>query len=208
TRVDLSTRGGATYETRTGGAPCFGEAPVWIISQHINTAAVAPSWHNPEVPRALESLILRLLAKDPDGRPDSAAAIPEALQAIVATASTITPLAAESDVNPLDRLAAGIFVGREKEMDELRAGLDGSLSGRGRLMMLVGEPGIGKTRTSEEVATYPRLRNVEVLWGRCYEGEGAPAYWPWVQIIRSYAHDKEPKELMSEMGPVDADIAQ
>ena len=74
--------------------------------------------------------------------------------------------------------------------------------------MLVGEPGIGKTRTSEEFATYARLRNVQVLWGRCYEGEGAPAYWPWVQIIRSYVHDKEPKELASEMGPGAADIAQ
>ncbi len=124
------------------------------------------------------------------------------------SASTTAPVAAESDVNPLDRLAGGIFVGREKEMDELRAGLEDALSGRGRLMMLVGEPGIGKTRTSEEFATYARLRNVQVLWGRCYEGEGAPAYWPWVQIIRSYVHDKEPKELMSEMGPGAADIAQ
>src|SRR3970282_790587 len=49
-----------------------------------------------------------------------------------------------------------------------------ALSGRGRLLMLVGEPGIGKTRTSEEFATYARLRSVQVLWGRCYEGEGLP----------------------------------
>jgi len=207
-RSDLYSLGCVTYEMVTGRAPFLGDDPVAIISQHINTAPVAPSWHNPEVPRALESMVLRLLAKDPNERPESAAAIPQALQAIVATASTTTPVAAESDVNPLDRLAAGIFVGREKEMDELRAGLEDSLSGRGRLMMLVGEPGIGKTRTSEEFATYARLRNVQVLWGRCYEGEGAPAYWPWVQIIRSYAHDKEPKELMSEMGPGAADIAQ
>jgi MoxR-like ATPase len=40
--------------------------------------------------------------------------------------------------------------------------------------MLVGEPGIGKTRTSEEFATYAGLRNAQVLWGRCYEGEGSP----------------------------------
>ena len=44
-----------------------------------------------------------------------------------------------------------------------------------------------------------------MLWGRCYEGEGAPAYWPWVQVIRSYVHDRDPKELMSEMGPGAAD---
>jgi class 3 adenylate cyclase/sugar phosphate isomerase/epimerase len=207
-RSDLYSLGCVTYEMVTGRAPFLGDDPVAIISQHINTAPVAPSWHNPQVPRALESLILRLLAKDPSERPDNASAIPEALQAIVATASTTTPVAAESDVNPLDRLATGIFVGREKEMDELRAGLEDSLSGRGRLMMLVGEPGIGKTRTSEEFATYARLRNVQVLWGRCYEGEGAPAYWPWVQIIRAYVHDKEPKDLASEMGPGAADIAQ
>ena len=192
----------------TGRPPFLGDDPVAIISQHINTAPVAPSWHNPEVPRALEALILRLLAKDPDERPESAAAIPEALAAIVTSASTTTPVAAESDVNPLDRLATGVFVGREKELDELRAGLEDALSGRGRLVMLVGEPGIGKTRTSEELATYARLRGAQVLWGRCYEGEGAPAYWPWVQIIRAYVHDKEPKELMSEMGPGAADIAQ
>src|SRR5438093_166015 len=207
-RSDLYSLGCVTYEMVTGRPPFLGDDPVAIISQHINTAAVAPSWHNPEVPRALESLLLRLLAKDPNERPESAAAVPEAMKAIVNTASTTAPIAAESDVNPLDRLAAGIFVGREKEMDELRAGLEDSLSGRGRLMMLVGEPGIGKTRTSEEFATYARLRNVQVLWGRCYEGEGAPAYWPWVQIIRSYVHDKEPKDLMSEMGPGAADIAQ
>ena len=207
-RSDLYSLGCVTYEMVTGRAPFLGDDPVAIISQHINTAPVAPSWHNPEVPRALESLIMRLLAKDPNERPASASAIPEALAAIVTTASTSAPAAAASDVNPLDRLAGGIFVGREKEMDELRAGLEDSLSGRGRLMMLVGEPGIGKTRTSEEFATYARLRNVQVLWGRCYEGEGAPAYWPWVQIIRSYVHDKEPKQLMSEMGPGAADIAQ
>jgi len=207
-RSDLYSLGCVTYEMVTGRPPFLGDDPVAIISQHINTAPVAPSWHNPEVPRSLESLLLRLLAKDPNERPESAAAIPEALRAIVDSASTTAPAAAESDVNPLDRLASGIFVGREKEMDELRAGLEDSLSGRGRLLMLVGEPGIGKTRTSEEFATYARLRNVQVLWGRCYEGEGAPAYWPWVQIIRSYVHDKEPKELMSEMGPGAADIAQ
>ncbi|MDP9180708.1 MAG: protein kinase [Chloroflexota bacterium] len=207
-RSDLYSLGCVTYEMVTGRPPFLGDDPVAIISQHINTAAVAPSWHNPEVPRALEALIMRSLAKDPDERPESAASIPEAFQAIVNSSSTTAAAASESDANPLDRLAGGIFVGRDKEMDELRAGLEDALSGRGRLMMLVGEPGIGKTRTSEEFATYARLRNAQVVWGRCYEGEGAPAYWPWVQAIRSYVHEREPQQLMSEMGPGAADIAQ
>ena len=50
----------------------------------------------------------------------------------------------------------------------------------GRLVTLVGEPGIGKTRTAQELATYAGLRSAQVLWGRCYEEQGMPPYWPWV----------------------------
>lgn len=207
-RSDLYALGAMLYEMVTGRPPFLGDDVVAIVSQHINTAPVAPCWHNPEVPRALEALILRLLAKAPEERPDNAAAVRQALAAISSTASTVGERAVQEEANSLDRLAGGIFVGREKEMDELRAGLEDTLSGRGRLLMLVGEPGIGKTRTADELATYARLRNAQVLWGRCYEGQGAPSYWPWVQVIRSYVHDRDPNTFMSEMGPGAADIAQ
>ena len=65
-------------------------------------------------------------------------------------------------------------------MDELRAALEETIAGRGRLAMLVGEPGIGKTRTAQELAAYAETRGTQVLWGRCYEEDGAPPYWPWV----------------------------
>jgi predicted ATPase len=48
-----------------------------------------------------------------------------------------------------------------------------------------GEAGIGKTRLAEQLADYAGSRGVEVLWSRCWEGGGAPAYWPWIQIIRA-----------------------
>jgi class 3 adenylate cyclase len=206
-RSDLYSLGAMLYEMVTGRPPFLGDDAVAVISQHINTAPVAPSWHNPEVPRALEALTLRLLAKAPEDRPESAAAVRQALSAIASTASTVAERIQEV-ANPLDRLAGGVFVGREKEMDELRAALEDALAGKGRLLMLVGEPGIGKTRTADELATYARLRNAQVLWGRCYEGEGAPAYWPWIQVIRSHVHDRDPAKLLSEMGPGAADIAQ
>ncbi|MFB3092895.1 MAG: AAA family ATPase, partial [Dehalococcoidia bacterium] len=88
------------------------------------------------------------------------------------------------------------------------AALEDTLSGRGRLVTLVGEPGIGKTRTALELATYAGLRQAQVLWGRCYDGEGAPPYWPWVQAIRSYVRDVDPEQLRSEMGAGAADIAE
>ena len=73
--------------------------------------------------------------------------------------------------------------------------------------MLVGEPGIGKTRTAQELASHAATLGVQVLWGRCYEGEGAPPYWPWVQPLRSYIQSKDPEQLRSEMGPGAASIA-
>ncbi len=71
-----------------------------------------------------------------------------------------------------------LFVGRQREMAELKAAVDDALSGQGRLVMLVGEPGIGKTRTTQELASYAESQGAKVFWGRCYEDEGTPPYWP------------------------------
>ena len=59
-------------------------------------------------------------------------------------------------------------------MAELRAALDDAISGQGRLVMLAGEPGIGKTRTAQELASYAQEQGVNVLWGWCHEEVGAP----------------------------------
>jgi DNA-binding CsgD family transcriptional regulator len=78
------------------------------------------------------------------------------------------------------------FVGRADELAELVALLDAALDGRSALAVLVGEPGIGKTRLAEEVAALAGARAVPVLWGGCTAAEGAPAYWPWRRILRSW----------------------
>ena len=56
----------------------------------------------------------------------------------------------------------------------------------GRLILLAGEPGIGKSRLAEELVSQARGRGARVLVGRCWEAGGAPAYWPWVQSLRGY----------------------
>jgi len=101
-----------------------------------------------------------------------------------------------------------IFVGRQREMETLAAALDAALSGRGQIVMLAGEPGIGKTRVAQEVAGLAEQRGARVFWGWCYEQEGAPPYWPWVQIIRSYITVTEPDQLRALTGPGAADIAE
>ena len=85
-------------------------------------------------------------------------------------------------------------------MTRCRALFDDSFAGQPRILLLVGEPGIGKTRVSEELTTYARIRGAQVYWGRCHEGEGAPPFWPWVQIVRAYAAAREPAQLRQDLG--------
>ncbi len=101
-----------------------------------------------------------------------------------------------------------VFVGRQREMGELQAALQEALSGKGRLVMLVGEPGIGKTRIAQELAATAAELGAQVLWGRCYEEAGAPPFWPWLQPLRAYVQQRDAGQLRSEMGPGAADIAE
>src|SRR5689334_6036573 len=80
--------------------------------------------------------------------------------------------------------AGRLFVGRDSELAELRRGVDTTRAGEGRTFLLAGEPGIGKTRLAWELSCEARTGGACVVWGRCWEAGGAPAYWPWVEVIR------------------------
>ena len=99
------------------------------------------------------------------------------------------------------------FVGRRHEMTQLETTLAEAMSGQGRLVLLAGEPGIGKTRTAQELASLAESLGAKVFWGWSYEEEGAPPYWPWVQTIRAYVQQCDAEQLRSEMGNGAANIA-
>ena len=91
------------------------------------------------------------------------------------------------------------FVGRQREMAELRTALDAAMAGRGQMVMLSGEPGIGKTRLAQELASRAESLGAQVMWGWCYEHAGAPPYWPYVQPIRSYIETADAQQLRLQM---------
>jgi DNA-binding SARP family transcriptional activator/tetratricopeptide (TPR) repeat protein len=95
------------------------------------------------------------------------------------------------------RRAAGAgLVGREVELRQAVAALD-EAHAAARVVLVEGEPGIGKTRLIEEVAAQASARGMAVLWGRAYEGGATPAFWPWLPPLRA---------LVAQLGP-DTEVA-
>jgi eukaryotic-like serine/threonine-protein kinase len=114
---------------------------------------------------------------------------------------------AEQQLRPARPGTRGFF-GREHELREFRAAMDEAAAGYGRLMLVAGEPGIGKTRLAEELAAYATGVGARVLWGSCWEGDGAPAFWPWIQVLRVYVRDRDTAILQRELGSGAADVAR
>jgi len=207
TKADLYSLGAMLYEMVTGRPPFVGDDSVSIIGQHINTPPVSPAWHRADLPPALETLIMQLLEKDPEKRPESAAVVLQALEAIESGKLKKEPSkeTAPSE-NPLYRI---VFVGREPELRQLQGAFDGAMSGQGALMMVMGEPGIGKTALCEQLSTYVTLRGGRTLMGHCYEeGSLSLPYLAFVEALRSYVLSHDIKDLREELGTGAADVAR
>ncbi|MEQ8486543.1 MAG: AAA family ATPase [Pseudomonadales bacterium] len=93
-----------------------------------------------------------------------------------------------------------LFVGRGDALQALEAAFDSLSTGRGGMVALYGEPGIGKTACAEVFARHIEGRGGLVLWGRCLEQAGAPPYWPWTQILRDYVDASSRDELQARLG--------
>ncbi len=92
-------------------------------------------------------------------------------------------------------------VGRAAEL----AVLDGSLAdladrGRGGVLLLTGEAGIGKSALVRELASRARAQRLQVCVGRCHEAELAPAYWPWLPVLGELVGDDAPREVTALLG--------
>jgi len=100
------------------------------------------------------------------------------------------------------------FVGRESERAELRRLLEETIRGQGALVMIGGEPGVGKTRLAEELLLEARQRGVLAWTGHCYEMEGAPPYIPFVEMLEASARTVPPEALREVLGDAAPEVAK
>jgi ABC-type oligopeptide transport system substrate-binding subunit/predicted Ser/Thr protein kinase len=178
-RADLYSLGVMLYELTAGRLPFVADDPLAIISQHLHAPPVPPSTYNEQIPPLLEALILSLMGKVPEDRPASAADVIRTLQQVVGPSAKAEPSEGQS---LLDRVVRGRLVGRAQELSEARMLWQQAASGEARVLLISGEPGIGKTRLARELASQVAVTGGIVLSGECY-AEGSAPFAPMGQVI-------------------------
>lgn len=100
------------------------------------------------------------------------------------------------------------LVGRDAERERLVEALGSAFDGRGRLVLVSGPPGIGKTALLQDFAATAAPHGVRVHWGRCLGVGGTPAFWPWIQVIRSIADEADDERLGALVGGAATAVTQ
>ncbi len=212
-RSDLYSVGAVLYEVITGKPPFEAEDPIAVISMHVNVPPVSPRFYAPAIPPVLESVILRLLAKDPTERYASADELSRILQTTLVSVESPDEVAPAADARVtvaslLDMMTRGRLIDREEELASLKSALESVLSGRGQVVLVDGEPGIGKTRLVDELLVYARLRGCLASVGRCYEQEVNVPYLPFADALRTLLQGIPNDRLTAAAGPFASELVK
>ena len=179
-RSDLFSFGCVLYEAATGVRPFRGSSFPEILREVVSGHPPPPSSLRPELPAGWDSILMRTLAKDRDRRYQSAADLFSALEELRGSAPLAGPRTEEREPDPV--------FGREKELGKLEDLLSSAIRGSGKVAMVSGEPGIGKTALTRIFVYRARKKNADlvVARGACVEQYGAgEAYLPFLDILGS-----------------------
>jgi tetratricopeptide (TPR) repeat protein len=155
---------------------------------------------NGEIPQALMTVVRRMLAKLPEDRFASMSDVRAELRRLA-----LPTEGTNADAAPRGRI---IPIGREAELKQLTHQLDEALAGTGSLVMIGGEPGIGKTHLISALADTARMRGALVITGHCYEMEGSPSYSPFIEMIEWSMRNGSRDNLRRALGEDAPEVAR
>ncbi len=208
-RTDLYALGVLLYELTTGRLPFAADDPLAVVSQHVHAPVVPPRVLRPDLPRKLESVILRLLEKNPDDRFSSARETATALAESLSSTNATEESDAVAAVAILDALSRGRLVGRVAELSEARELWRHAREGHGHAVVLSGEPGAGKSRLAREITVQAAIDGAVVLSGGCYEYDATTPYLPFVEAFRRWVREqKDNAALGAALGESASQIAK
>ena len=161
-----------------------------------------------ELPDSARLTLDRLLAKEPRQRYQSFQDVRVDLRQVAQETSGQTPLPQPVDTGEPSGPRRTPYVGRKSERAELRRLLDEAIAGLGSLVLIDGEPGVGKTRLTEELVAEARARGCLTLTGHCYEAAGTPPFIPFVEILERAAKVVQRAAFRETLGDAAGEIAR
>ena len=182
-RCDLYAMGIILYEVLTGKPPFTGGNPASLMFRHLRDLPRPP--HVQGIPDRIPGVVMKLLEKEPVDRYSSVGSLLLDLAEVDDQTAQGETWTAPVSMSPASLLAPQ-FQGREREMKALREILRDSVEGMGRMVLISGEAGIGKTQVLEEFQADARVHGMRVLTGRCYES-GGRAYGPFLEALTDLA---------------------
>jgi len=109
---------------------------------------------------------------------------------------------------PLHELVRGKLIGRAVELTHLKQHWDQAQQARGHLVLLSGEPGVGKTRLAQELIAHARQSGATILRGGCYEYEATTPYLPLVEALREWVHGQSVEQLRAKLATTAVEMAK
>ena len=206
-RTDLYALGLILYEMFTGRKPFLGEVR-YVLEKHLYQRPIPPRQINSNISRSLEHLILKLLAKDPDERYETAAQVRRILLGLEAMTDSRPGVRDVSYRQVGDKESAlhrtpgtgrrHTLIGREEQSQQLLRLWDLAQIGRGQMVMVTGEAGVGKTFLVNQLAS--QVEGASVLVGQGSDIEGGMPYQPFIDVIREYLSQTPASVALEHLG--------
>ncbi|HPH02875.1 MAG TPA: SpoIIE family protein phosphatase [Spirochaetota bacterium] len=182
-RSDLYSLGIIMYQMLTGVLPFSGGSISSLLHQQIARVPEPPSRIHPAIPPAVEKIVLRLVEKEPERRYQSARGLLADLARVLAGEENFLP--GRDDVSVRFSFQTGL-IGREAELATLLRCHDNVREGRGRVCLVAGEAGRGKTRLVEEFSRCTLDRGTMVLTGKSSAGGNTVPFGMFREIVEQY----------------------